>query len=150
MADATAGDIFAALFAAHQAADYWLQTERQAADKGLPGREGRRACARHAATMTACKALALGALHLSGHRVRPRRAVLALAADAASHYWADRRFTLARLAVLARHEGFYAFGAGKGCLGTGAHAMDQAWHIANLWAASVIAGGGGDDRRRLG
>lgn len=145
MADATAGDIFAALFAAHQVADYWAQTERQAADKGLPGRKGQLACACHVATMTACKALALGALHASGRRVSPCRAVLALAADAASHYWADRRFTLARLAGLARHEGFYRLAAGKGCLGTGAAYMDQAWHVAWLWAASVIAGGAGDE-----
>lgn len=37
MPDATAGDLFAALYAAHQAGDYWAQTSAQAAAKGLPG-----------------------------------------------------------------------------------------------------------------
>ena len=96
--NASPGDIFAALFAAHHAGDYWLQTGHQAVTKGTP--DGRMACARHVTTMTACKAVSLTALHLSGHRVRPGPAAAALAADAVSHYWADRRTTLASLAGL--------------------------------------------------
>ncbi len=80
---AAAGDVFAALLAAHHAADYWVQTEDQAQRKGLPGWEGQLACARHVAVMTGVKAAALTALHVSGHRVRPGRAALALAADPA-------------------------------------------------------------------
>ena len=136
MNGATTGDIFAALFAAHQIGDYWCQTSRQAADKGLPGRQGRTACGKHVASMTACKVLALGVLHASGYRVSPRRAVVALTADAASHYWADRRTTLEGLARTAdrvipgKHE-YYQAG--------GAPLLDQAFHIGCLWVAALIA-----------
>jgi hypothetical protein len=148
---ATPGDIFAALLAAHQAGDYWAQTDRQAAGKGLPRWPGRMACGRHVASMTACKALALGLMHASGRRVRFRRAALALAADALSHYWADRRDVtvptgLPRLAFAAGHRGFWLLGIPRPghddnpVLGTGGHAMDQAFHIVCLWAAALIAG----------
>jgi hypothetical protein len=137
---AAPGDIFTALFAAHQIGDYWCQTARQAETKGLPGWRGRRACAAHVASMTACKALALGTLHVSGRRISPRRAAVALAADAASHYWADRRTTLEGLAKLADRvspgkHGYYKAG--------GAPLLDQAFHIGFLWASSVIAAGQG-------
>jgi hypothetical protein len=152
MAEATAGDIFAALLAAHQVADYWVQTDTQARDKGLPGWRGRLACGRHVASMTACKALALAALHASGSRIPPRRAALVLAADAASHYWADRRNVtvptgLPRLAFAAGHERFWMLGTPREgrddnpVLGTGGHALDQAFHIFVLWVAALIAAG---------
>lgn len=145
---ASAGDAFAALFAAHQVGDYWAQTGSQAVRKGLPGWEGRAACARHVASMTAVKAAALAALHLSGRRVSVRRAVPALAADAASHYWADRRAPLRALAERAGKGSFLMLGAprdghdGNPCLGSGAALLDQAWHIAWLYAAALAASGG--------
>jgi len=153
---ATPGDIFAALFAAHNVGDYWVQTARQAAGKGAPGRSGRMACGRHVATMTACKALSLGVLHASGRRISWRRASAALAADAASHYWADRRTTLAALAgrldaTVSPGKGeFYRLGAPRPgrddnpCLGTGAALLDQAFHVAWLWAAAIAAAGPAD------
>jgi hypothetical protein len=136
MTGATPGDIFAALFTAHQIGDYWVQTSRQAAGKGLPGWQGRLACARHAATMTACKAASLAVLHACGHRVSPGRAAAALAADGLSHYWADRRTTLEGLAKLADRvnpgkHAYYKDG--------GAPLLDQAFHTGCLWAAAVIA-----------
>ena len=90
-----------------------------------------------------------------GRRVRFRRTALALAADAASHYWADRRNVavpsgLPRLAFVTGHEGFWLLGtprAGRDdnpCLGTGGHFMDQAFHICVLWVAAMIAGGNED------
>lgn len=148
---ATPGDIFAALLAAHQAGDYWVQTQAQAARKGLPGWPGRLACARHVTAMTACKAAALAALHASGRRVSPRRAAAALAADAASHYLADRRTPLASLAewlgatVSPGKDQFWALGTPREgrddnpCLGTGAQALDQAFHVACLWVAALMA-----------
>ena len=152
MAEATAGDIFAALFTAHQAGDYWAQTSAQARDKGLPGHPGQVACGQHVASLTACKAASLGLLHLSGRRVSPYRTVLALAADAASHYLADRRDVtvpsgLPKLAFAAGHRGFWMLGVpreGKDdnpVLGTGGHALDQSFHIACLWGAALIAAG---------
>lgn len=149
---ATPGDIFAALFAAHHVGDYWAQTDTQACDKGLPGWRGRLACARHVASMTACKAGALGVLHVTGRRVSWRRAAVTLAADAASHYWADRRTTLAGFAdllgatVVPGKGDFCRLGACRPgrddnpCGATGAALLDQAFHIGCLWLAAVAAG----------
>jgi hypothetical protein len=153
MTNATTGDVFAALLAAHHVGDYWVQTDTQARDKGLPGSPGRKACAAHVAGLTACKVTALAALHATGHRLSWRRATMALAADAASHYWADRRdisgpHGLPRLAFATGHRGFWMLGAPREgrddnpVLGTGAHSLDQAWHIACLWATAMTIGSG--------
>jgi cobalamin biosynthesis protein CobD/CbiB len=150
---ATSGDIFAALLAAHYAGDYWAQTNRQAQDKALPGKRGRQACAAHVASMTACKVTALAALQVSGRKVSWPHAVAALAADAASHYVADPRKPLEALAgQLEQRMGkltFYRLGAPRPgrddnpVLGTGAHSLDQAWHITWLWCAAVVAASAG-------
>lgn len=152
MTQATPGDLFAALFAGHQVGDHWVQTSAQAAAKGRPGWEGRRACAAHVATLTVTKAAAVAALHASGRRVRPARAALVLAADAVSHYWADRRSLdpvrgLPRLARATGSLGFWTLGLPRDgrddnpCLGTGGYALDQAFHVGCLWAAAVAAAG---------
>jgi hypothetical protein len=83
--------------------------------------------------MTAAKALALGALHLSGRRVNARRAAVALAVDAVSHHVADRRGPLRALAEATVTGGFYRNG--------GAPLLDQAWHIAWLYIAALTAAG---------
>jgi hypothetical protein len=150
MTTATTGDLFAALFAAHHLGDYWTQTHHQANTKGQPGTDGRLACAAHVASLTACKAGALATLHATGHRVSLKRAATALALDAASHYVADRRKPLQALArLLEASTGkltFYRLGTPREghddnpTLGTGAAVLDQAWHIAWLWVAAVIAG----------
>lgn len=149
MTNATAGDLFAALLAAHQLADHWLQTGRQATTKMNRDRDGQLACARHVAGQIAAKSAALAALHLTGHRVSWRRAAGALAIDAASHYWADRRHTLEALARATGNGPFWDMGAPRGghddntVLGTGLYALDQAWHITWLYIAAVTAAGGG-------
>jgi hypothetical protein len=51
--------VFAALYAAHEVGDHWIQTGTQAAAKGLPGRAGRLACARPVAMLTTVKAAAV-------------------------------------------------------------------------------------------
>lgn len=148
MTDARSGDVFAALYAAHQVGDHWVQTSRQAAGKGKDGWPGRRACAAHVATLIVTKAAALAALHIAGHRLHPRRAVIALAADAASHYWADRRSHypqrgLVRLAEFTGLGEFWVLGMPRSgrddnpVLGTGGYALDQAFHTGCLWAAAV-------------
>ncbi|SRR6266568_5680101 len=146
---------FAALYAAHQVADHWVQTPRQAADKGLPGWPGRLACARHVAALTVTAAAALAAVALvTGAPVRPLPAVLGLAANAVSHYAADRRGPLLSLAgwlgatVMPGKGGFWRLGAPRPgrddnpCLGTGAYALDQSWHVGWLFIAALIIAGG--------
>lgn len=131
--------VFAAVFAAyvtgHQAADYWLQTSHQALCKGLPGWPGRRACAAHVAvyTLTLAGFLALAAWQLA-LPVSPARAAAGLALSAVTHYWADRRRPLERLARLIGKGEFWESG--------GAERMDQAFHWAFVFAAALVTAGG--------
>ncbi|OPC84204.1 hypothetical protein B4N89_27670 [Embleya scabrispora] len=138
------GAVAAILLAAHHVGDYWLQTHGQAQAKGKPGAEGRRACAAHVATYTLGQAAALAAAdRYLGLGIRRRRAVTGLAVSAATHYLVDRRRPLEAIANRLGKGKFYRVGAGHGCLGTGAGAMDQSWHLA--WctlAAAVVAGPG--------
>lgn len=137
--------VFAALYAAHHVADHWVQTDTQASGKGRPGWAGRLACARHVFSMTVVKVIMLTLTAAStGMPLSLRHAALGLALDAASHYWADRRFTLARLAALTGKSRYYTLGAPRPgrddnvTTGTGAYNLDQAFHIACLWAAALI------------
>ncbi|MEE1806941.1 transcriptional regulator [Streptomyces sp. BE133] len=149
---ATFAAVFVALFVAHSVGDHWVQTSCQSAHKGLPGWTGRLAGARHVATLTATKlallapvALLLG-LHLSVLGL-----VAGLGVDALTHWWADRRTTLAWLARVTGKAEFYSLGTaahpahpvtaeGKpaATLGTGAYALDQSFHHLWLLIASVL------------
>lgn len=160
------------LLVAHNVADHWVQSNAQAAAKGGPGWPGRLACARHVATYTATTALAVGLAWLGfGLPVTPLGFVLDQALSAVTHYWADRRSTLAALARVAGKGEFWALGAprsialvdsrtGNGAeieitdlctgkqvpfdnptLGTGAYALDQAFHWLWLLVAAPITAG---------
>jgi hypothetical protein len=138
--------ICAALYAAHQVGDHWVQTSAQASGKAAAGWPGCLACARHVATLTAVKAVAVAlAVAVTGIRPAAAAVVAALALDAVSHYWADRRVTLRRLADRLSRAEFYRLGAPRPGhddaphLGTGAYALDQSWHIAWLFAAALVA-----------
>ena len=128
------------MFAAHEVGDHWVQRHHEAIGKGAPGWRGRALCARHVTTLTATKAVALvAAARFGGLRVRPRAVVAALAVDAISHYWADRRSTLAALAERTGKTDFYELGDGKASpCGTGAYALDQSWHVSWLFVAALI------------
>lgn len=137
--------IFIALWVGHGLGDLWVQTHTQARDKGLPGNKGRKACATHVATLTLVKLAVLGITMLVlGLGVSPAGLILGTAVDAASHYWADRRVTLARLAHALGKDAFYTLGAPRPgrddnpTLGSGAYALDQAWHHGWLWAAALV------------
>jgi hypothetical protein len=137
--------VFAALYTGHHIGDQWTQTHHQACGKGQPGWTGRSLCARHTMTLIATKlaTLAITAvvlhLHLSAGHV-----AIALVIDGASHYWADRRTTLARLARAVGKSGYYQLGSPRPGhddnpgTGTGAFHLDQAWHLAWTWAAALI------------
>ncbi len=140
---------FCALYAAHQVADHIVQTDAQARTKGLPGRTGRLACARHVATYTATAGVALAAMSsVTGARIPLGRLAAGLALSAASHYVIDRREPLRRFAELVGLAGFYRLGMPREgrddnpCLGTGAYALDQSAHVGFLFAAALIMAGG--------
>lgn len=139
--------VFAALYAAHEVGDHWLQTHGQACGKGASGWSGRMLCARHVATLTALKAAAVTVVAVVlALPVNPYAAGAALAVDAVSHYWADRRSTLLALAdwlgrtVLPGKGEFARLGDGAAApTGTGAYALDQSWHVGWLFAAALLA-----------
>jgi hypothetical protein len=137
--------VLSTLYVAHHVGDQWVQTHAQACVKGQPGWTGRFACLRHVTTITVTKLAALTMataavhMHLSAWHM-----AAGLAADAVSHYWADRRTTLAKLARLTGKSGHYMFGSPRPgrddnpTLGTGAYNLDQSWHIMWLWIAAFI------------
>ncbi|AKN75001.1 hypothetical protein QR97_39675 [Streptomyces sp. PBH53] len=149
---ATFAAVFVALYVAHAVGDHWAQSSLQVATKGRPGWTGRLACGRHVLGLTVTKAVVLVpvvvVLDLSVHALG---LVLGLGLDAASHYWADRRTTLARLAGRCGKAEFYSLGTpthpdhpitSEGnyapTLGTGAYALDQSWHMLWLGIAALI------------
>ncbi|WP_411130498.1 transcriptional regulator [Streptomyces sp. x-19] len=143
---------FATLYVAHSVGDHWVQTSCQSADKGRPGWVGRLAGARHVATLTATKlALLLPVAALLGLHLSALGLVLGLGLDAVTHWWADRRSTLAWLARITGKTEFYGLGTrahpahpatAKGApaahLGTGAYALDQSFHHLWLLIAAVL------------
>lgn len=156
---ATFAAVFATLWVAHTVGDHWVQTSVQSADKGQnsrnPGqssRIGRLACTRHVIGLTLTKMLllALAALVLDlPLTVAGLSAGLAL--DAASHWWADRRSSLAWLAKVTGKTEFYNVGTGAhpahpvtaqgkpaAHIGTGAYALDQAFHAFFLFLAALL------------
>lgn len=141
--------VFVALFVAHQIGDLWVQTNRQAAAKGQPGWVGRLACAAHVASYTVTAFAAIVVLDLcTGLREIEWRVILGLAVSAVTHYIADRRTPLLRLAEflqpVAGKADFYRLGVPRPgrddnpSLGTGAYALDQSWHIGWLFVAALI------------
>lgn len=148
---ATFAAVFVSLYAAHQVGDHWLQTHHQATVKAARGWVGQLADARHVATLTGCKLAFLAPAWLVlGLQLGPVQLAAGLAVDAVSHWWADRRHTLQRLAELAERIGiggkatFYHLGTPRPgrddlpTLGTGAYALDQSWHIGWLFVAALI------------
>ncbi|MFJ1993099.1 hypothetical protein [Streptomyces asiaticus] len=129
----------------HTLADYWGQRDTDAQAKGLPGREGRAACARHVANHTAHLGIALVAANrLLDLDIKPRRLATGLALSAATHYiadrsgghWKDKEPTtfLVRTAHRLGKQGWI-----QNDPTAGPH-LDQAWHrLWHLVAATIIA-----------
>ncbi|MFB6397965.1 DUF3307 domain-containing protein [Polymorphospora lycopeni] len=142
---ATFAAVFAALYVAHQVADHWVQTQHQADCKGRPGWPGRLACAAHVTTYTLTAGLALLAvMAATGLRLDVGPVAVGLAVSSVSHYIADRRTPLRKLAELLGSARFYALGTPRPgrddnpSLGTGAYALDQSFHLFFLFAAALI------------
>jgi len=131
--------VFAALYAAHHVGDHWVQTHRQASMKSEPGKTGQWACFEHVFWLTVTKAAALALLWYVTRLPLGWTLAPALLIDAASHYWADRRYTLHALAKRLGKTDFYNLGLPKAApCGTGAYALDQSWHVGWLFLTSLI------------
>lgn len=133
------------LLVAHHVADHWVQTSHQAAAKSAKGNAGRAACAAHVATYTAVTASGVGMVWGAlGLPISASGFFTGQLVSAATHYWADRRSTLARFAELVGNGEFYRLGAPRSGkddnphLGTGAYVLDQSWHWLWLFAAALI------------
>lgn len=151
--------VWIGLLTAHAVADHWVQTSWQAVTKGLPGWPGRTACMAHVATYTLTTSVMVGFLWgLFNLDISPWGFITGQLVSAVTHYWADRRTTLTWLADLLGLSEFYRLGkprnivlhdlTGSGvppntkldnpCLGTGAYALDQAWHKFWLFVAAIL------------
>lgn len=137
--------VFVALFVGHQVGDHWTQTSHQAQNKGKPGWFGRWNCIKHVTTYTLTGLVALSAMALStGWHPNPVTLVIGMAVSAISHYVADRRTPLAKLAEWTGSGDFWRMGSPRPfyrdnvCLGTGAYALDQSFHYAWLFVAALI------------
>lgn len=137
---------YAALTAAHEVADHWVQIDDQAVNKGRANRNGAIACAEHVITYTATQALALAAVQrATGMRLGWKRAAAGLAISAGTHYIADRQGGhwrdeqprgIVRLAARTGHAGWLQRDPNAGYL------MDQAWHKGWILVAAAVIGGG--------
>jgi hypothetical protein len=144
---ATVGAVFGALYAAHQVADHWVQTQWQADHKGQPGWLGRAACLGHVVSYTTAAIVALGLLTWrTGWHPTEWRYHTGIMVSAVTHYAADRRGPLRWLADRTGSRVFYRLGTPREgrddnpTLGTGAYALDQSWHIGWLFIAALIIG----------
>lgn len=128
---ATFAAVFVALFVAHQLADHWVQTDHQACTKGEPGWAGRIACAHHVFWYTATAVFVLSATAaVLDLELSPLRVWLGLAISAVTHYIADRRTPLRRLAESTGKAGYWARGGG--------YQLDQSFHYLWLWVAALV------------
>ncbi|HEY2763319.1 MAG TPA: transcriptional regulator [Pseudonocardiaceae bacterium] len=99
------------LLVAHNVADHWLQTDHQAGHKGLSGWPGRIACASHVATYTLTTVATVALLWwLLDLPISPLGFVAGQLVSAVTHYWADRRTTLAELCERLGKGDFYRLG----------------------------------------
>lgn len=119
------------LLFAHFVADYWVQSHHQATIKGHRGRAGSLACLKHVATYTLVTAALGGYVWAKADlAITPAGFIAGQMVSAVTHYWADRRYTLAGLAKRLGKQGYYDNG--------GAEKLDQAWHIGWLFIAALI------------
>lgn len=124
--------LFVILLVAHHVGDYWIQVDRQTVSKSLPGWRGRLACAVHVTTYTVTLLLALlGASWRLEMPLGMGQVALGLIVSAVTHYAADRRVPLRRLALATGHGSRWVDSGGLAFL-------DQAWHLAWLGIVALI------------
>lgn len=149
MADLANAVVFATvaigLLLAHTVGDHWVQTHRQALTKGDRNRAGQLACLRHVASYTVTTAAFTGLLWwLLDLPITQQGFITGQLVSAVTHYWADRRHTLAKLAALIGKGDFYRLGMPRPghddnpSTGTGAYHLDQSWHWLWIGVAALL------------
>lgn len=135
------GTVFAALVVGHYLADYFVQTDVQAQNKGRRGTRlenyiGRMHCLWHAFTYTATLAGVLGVVMIATGVPYTSRGMItlctALVLNGVTHYIIDRRWTLEAFARLIGKSGW---------LDNDPEALpklDQAAHLVLLGAAALV------------
>lgn len=127
------GGVFAALYAAHQVADHWVQTQHQADHKADPGWRGHLSCAVHVTTYTFTAVVALAALlAVTDASLHLGWTAAGLTVSAVSHHIADRRTPLRRMADALRKSPAWLERGG------GLYALDQSWHVGWLFVAALL------------
>lgn len=103
------------------------------------------ACVRHVVSYTAVTACTVLTLWVAfGLDITWWGFAVGQLVSAVTHYWADRRFTLARLAAVTGKTSFFVLGVPRAghddnpSLGTGAYALDQSWHWGWLGIAAFL------------
>lgn len=120
------------LLVAHHLGDHWVQTSCQAQGKSERSWRGAGCCARHVVGYTATTSALLGLVTLLfALPVSPLGFAAGQAISAMTHYWADRRYTLAWLARLLGQGGYYGPGGG-------AYELDQSFHRTFLFVAALL------------
>ncbi|MFK4091085.1 transcriptional regulator [Kribbella sp. NPDC020789] len=145
IAGAALGAYGFALWAAHELGDQFAQTHHQALEKGRRDAAGVLACLKHVLSYTAITAAFCALLwaFLPGLEITPAGFAAGQLLSAVTHYWADRRYTLAGLARRLGKEAYYELGKPRAghddnpTLGTGAFHLDQAWHKVWLFFAAL-------------
>jgi hypothetical protein len=138
---------YIALYVGHQVGDHVVQSTWQCENKGKHGTKrwtGRRACLNHVITYTGTQAVALITVQVAfGLAPRTGAMLTGLGISAVTHYIADRREPLRRMAQAIGKGDFYELGrprAGRDdnpVLGTGAYALDQTWHKFWIFVAAL-------------
>lgn len=151
------------LYAAHHVGDYWVQRDEDARYKGDPGWVGRVHCLVHVITYVMTQTFFLIILVAgTGVRISSLGLLAGLAVSGVTHYIADRREPLKRLARLIPGKAkFLELGVpapdeiyaidpvgmsrrkvDNPQLATGLWALDQAWHIFwGVWVAALLIAG---------
>lgn len=148
-----------ALYAGHHVGDYWIQTHHEACHKGDAGWIGRLNCLSHVCTYVGTQCFTLAVTSVMFGIPCTWWVILGLAVSGVTHYTADRRehglmFWLARRmpwkapflklgvprTLVGQFEdtdrvGTFMDHVDNPSLGTGAWALDQAWHI--FWGVFV-------------
>lgn len=141
--------VWAAMVTGHWVGDHWIQTQYQAVEKGGDGWRARIACVSHVTTYTLTQVVLVTAVVLALHvPIHFGWTVAGLGVSAVTHYVADRREPLRRIARLFGSGPYLAFATVVRKLdaeehdatgpGTALFHMDQTWHLAWCFVASLV------------